>query len=156
MFWLSYIAGMHSKTVVFCLHLWLSIRLVTPNGCSSIVGICHVVEWNPWGRCFGSCGKQTQNRSRAICCPSDLPHKTGELCRTFCNVSEVLHQTRTCRVCVHGTPVSLNICQCHSGYKGKCCEGKIDYDCTIHFFLTSVLDSFEVSSTCELIIFTDI
>jgi hypothetical protein len=121
----SNIPQMQQKSLLlFCKCLLLSIKIATPKSCGETFPNCHVFEWNSWGSCSGICGNQTQNRLREMCCRNSLPNRSEETCRIDCGITKPLHQTRTCRTCLYGTLVSSNVCRCHLGYRGKCCEGK--------------------------------
>lgn len=110
---------LHTFKVLFM----YSITYIETNTECPVSKNCHLYDWIGWSECKGSCNTQTQTRSRVLCCPTNLPHRSKATCVKHCNVTGDINEERPCMACTHGINVYPGRCQCDIWYRGPCCEG---------------------------------
>lgn len=112
---------------------------------------CNFYPWMHWETCQGACGKQTQLRMRAFCCPEEVITKTTTTCLQACNIDITtnMSESKPCIVCENGRLSSLNMsCICDPTSKGLCCEGNIPSFFSI-FFYASFNSRIKSNIDCE-------
>ena len=102
---------------------FISLLTISLSISINAMGVCNCNwnQWRAWSECSETCGGGQRVRSRAFWYNAKFPE-----CFTICDRSGIgIIRDFTCNaICYHGSFLE-GICNCETGWKGKCCNDRM-------------------------------